>query len=219
MEEIDKEVSELRHLDSDVDIAIKRLKGVLQSKVIKFGVFDISLAPKTAKVLSVSVARAMTDGMYSETDSNIALDITYITSRMNMVNQPELPKQTMHLVLLPTIDDCTFPEMVELKLFGVDGKPSTVGVDKETGDIYLVYIFDNEIYFSHFATLSTMDKDFILSSDNMSTPYEFGVYKAALYRFITREEGWSGLRGNMYIQFNLSPIVRVKVGSTEADND
>lgn len=203
----------MRHLDSDTTVAISRLRSVLQSKVIKFGVFNSNFdIPKVAQVLSSKVYKASEDGLYSETDSNIALDITYISAKTNMVNQPECPQQSMKLLLLPTIADKTFPEMVEVKMFGSVGKPSTIGVDRDTGDVYLVYIGDKEIHFEHFATLSQTDKDFVTSEENMYISYEFGIFKASLYHFITREYGWSNLRDNMYIQFNLSPLVRVKVG-------
>ena len=209
----------MRHLDSDTKTAINRLRSVLQHKTIKFGVFNNVLdIEKTGSVVSSSVSEACVDGLYSETDSNIALDITYVTAKTNMVNQPECPQQSMHLLLLPTTADKTFPEMVEVKMFGSCGKPSTVGVNKDTGDVYLVYVFDKEIQFLHFGTLSQMDKEFVVSDDNMTTPYEFGIFKAALYRFITRDNGWDNLRNSMYIQFNLSPIVRMAVGNEPDDN-
>lgn len=205
----------MRHLDNDIEVAMSRLRGVLQNKTLKFGFFnnDGVEFEQTGLISSYTVHENCSDGMYSNTGSNIALDIVYTKAVTNMVNQPECPKLMMHLLVLPTSADCTLPEMVEVKVFGSWGKPSTVAIDKDDGTVYLMYILDNEIHLKQFGVLSESDKEFITSDMHTVTFYEFGFFKLALYRFITREYGWKNLRDNLYIQFNLSPIIRLQVGA------
>ena len=111
------------------------------------------------------------------------------------------------------MDDNKFPEMLEVKMFGNRGKPATVGIERDTGDIYLVYIDNNEILLLQFAKLNSVDKEFIISDSSMVVTYEFGIDRKSLYAFITREYGWENLRNNLFVRFNTSPFVRVKVGS------
>lgn len=211
----------MQHLDMDTQMAINRLKSILLTKkIIHEGVFNsIRGFFTTSNVLNVSVTRTKDDGIYSETISNISLVIEHTTVKTNMVSVREIQKSKLDLVVLPAFEDNAFPEMLEVKMFGKWGKPSTVGIDRNDGNIYLIYIVEDELYFLQFAQLSKIDSEFITSQDNISVTYEFGIARKALYGFITREFGWNNLRENMFIRFNTSPFVRIDVGSKPEDEE
>ena len=205
----------MQHLDYDADTAIKRLKSIITSKKeFKRGVYNDGLnIYKTGYITNSSVVKNNDELLYSETWSNINIVLEYTGVKMNMVNIPENSRYKIDLILLPALDDNKFPEMLEVKMFGNRGKPATVGIERDTGDIYLVYIDNNEILLLQFAKLNSVDKEFIISDSSMVVTYEFGIDRKSLYAFITREYGWENLRNNLFVRFNTSPFVRVKVGS------
>lgn len=207
----------MKHLSNDLAVAVVQVRNSLKSKRIKVGIFDSVVdIERVGQIVNTTISKDTT-GIYGATTANIQLGITYVIPTVNMVNQPESNSTVMNLSLLQTADDITLPVMMEAKLFGHEGKPSTIGVDKDTGDVYLVYLYDEELVLKQFGTLSGLDKSFVLNDDHLAVYYEFGVLKDALYKFITKDEGWNSLRKNMYIQFNLNPMVRLKVGATVDD--
>ena len=214
----------MQHLDYNTGIAIARLKNIIASKKeIKRGVFNDGVnILKTGFVTNSSITKCNEDTLYTETGSMINLLIEYNTSRTNMLNIPESHKAKLDLVILPALKDNKFPELLEIKLFGTRGKPSAVCIDRETGDVYMMYIMDSEsdteLQFLQFAQLNSVDKEFILSDSSAVITYEFGIKRDALYAFISREYGWANLRDNLFIRFNTSPFVRVFIGEDGSDN-
>ena len=214
----------MQHLDYNTGIAIARLKNIIASKKeIKRGVFNDGVnILKTGFVTNSSITKCNEDTLYTETGSMINLLIEYNTSRTNMLNIPESHKAKLDLVILPALKDNKFPELLEIKLFGTRGKPSAVCIDRETGDVYMMYIMDSEndteLQFLQFAQLNSVDKEFILADSSAVITYEFGIKRDALYAFISREYGWANLRDNLFIRFNTSPFVRVFIGEDGSDN-
>lgn len=215
----------MQHLDYDVNNAIARLKNIIATKKeFKRGVFNDGVdILKTGFVINSSITKCNDDTLYTETGSMINLVIEYSTSRINMINIPEMHKSKLDLVILPALKDNKFPEMMEIKLFGTKGKPSAVCIDRETGDVYMMYIIDSdndtEILFLQFAQLCSVDREFILADSSAVITYEFGIRRDALYAFVSREYGWANLRDNLFIRFNTTPFVRVFVGEVGTDKN
>lgn len=203
----------MQHLDLNVDSAINRLKNAVDSREIKYGVFNSGVdIYKTLSIKNVSITKN-TELLYTNTWSVINMFIDYTTVQQK-VYAPDNIRYKMDLVIFPALDDNKFPEMLEIKMFGAYGKPAAVAIDREDGNIYLLYIIDSQLVLLHFAQLNSVDKEFIVSNKSVVT-YEFGIDRKSLYAFITREYGWENLRNNMFVRFNTSPFVRVSVGSKE----
>lgn len=210
----------MQHLDFDAEVAIRRLKGIIASKrEFKRGVYNDGLNIfKDSYIVNASVSKCNDEGLYSETWSMINLVLEFTGVKMNMLNIPENNKYKLDLVLLPALEDNKFPEMLEIKMFGAIGKPASVAIDRDTGDVYLFYIdSEDKIVLLQFAQLNSVDKEFIISDSSMIVTYEFGIDRKSLYAFITREYGWENLRNNLFIRFNTSPFVRVTVGNSSKD--
>lgn len=215
----------MQHLDYNVDVAIARLKNIIATKKeFKRGVYNDGVdILKTGFVTNSSITRCNDDTLYTETGSMINLVIEYSTSRTNMLNLPETYKGKLDLVILPALKDNKFPEMMEIKLFGTKGKPSAVSIDRDTGNVYMLYIVeggnDTELLLLQFAQLNSVDKEFILADSSAVITYEFGIKRDALYAFVSREYGWANLRDNLFIRFNTNPFVRVFIGEDGTDKN
>lgn len=211
----------MNHLSFDTDVAINRLKNLLMTKKeVKRGVFNSDLGLySTYYINKISIGKNSEDTTYAETTSNIHLKIYYTKVKMNVLNIPEQSCNLLDLIILAPLQDNKFPKAFEVKIFGQWGKPSAVAIDKNDGNIYLIYLCDDDFILLQFAQMAATDRDFVLSDTNFAVTYEFGVDRKSLYAFIVREYGWENLRNNTFIRFNTSPFVRVVVGSlpTEAE--
>lgn len=193
-----------------------------QKKQFRLGVFNDKIQVfRTPKVDYAELSKRVKNGYYDSEFSGLELQLNYTQVGQTQTGQPQNVRFERKFILY--CEDKVsfdFPLTMEAKLFGVKGKPDTVAVDTESGDVYLVYMNVNPEIFEmlHFGVLSKLSKDIVIDDDFLEAKYEFGVDKQYLYNFITGDEGWNYLRDNMYIQFNgVTPTVKLKVGIDDSE--
>lgn len=83
--------------------------------------------------------------------------------------------------------------------------PSTVAVEENTGDVYLVFIREEKgrkIEFIKFGNMTESELNAFKDSYNDREPFSIGIDEDALFELLDGTEGYNYLKNNVYIKFN-----------------
>lgn len=182
----------------------------MRKKVMQLSVYgaDVDIR-KNCKINSYKIAPAETDTSYEVCWANLKVSINYTAPSLDIVGKAIAITKDIELYFLCPRGDINIPQSVLNKIWKGGRKPDTVAVDSENGDIYCVYLNDDNLSLEYFGTMEIVYRDLISDNLNCEKPYEFGVDKKALYDFIVGDEGWNNIRNNIYIQFNNANGIRV----------
>ena len=97
--------------------------------------------------------------------------------------------------------------------------PDTVALDRETGEIYLVFLTNWGIELRHFGKMQLNDLEGLLLTINENAPFFIYIAAHAMFNVIDGAEGYNHLLSNLYIQFNGSRKYIVSLGSRDSDAD
>lgn len=200
----------MSYLYTTAEEAQKQVQKCVNKGFVQFGVFGSEIDVDRSVVLRgayVTIVNFSETGVGDSTQcwGNLKLEMHYIDATFGVKSKPYSEEKVKSLILLCPKGDVQLDGMDEL--WGGKGKPHTVAIDENNGDIYLVYLNDWGMYLQMFERLTEVQKDLVLSEVDEENPFEFGVHKEALYKFIAREEGWRYMRESLYIQFNtINPL-------------
>jgi hypothetical protein len=152
------------------------------------------------------------DGLDEEAYANFDLTLTYNVPALS-VHSGFLEKTRILRVLCNLGDTQWTYSMIE-KLWDGD-YPSTVVVDKETGEVFLLAIKLGWLEMTSFGTLTA--PQFVLFNSDLSErePFRIGVSETAMFDVLGGAEGYNHLKRNIFIEFNCGLPVRVAVVSTD----
>ena len=97
-----------------------------------------------------------------------------------------------------------------MKLYVWDGNyPDTVAIDRDTGEVYLLYLGTDTAEFKHYSELGLDKLEAALSSLNYNAPYYIFISDKAMFEYIDGGEGYNHLLRNTYIMLDGSDKVRI----------
>ena len=117
--------------------------------------------------------------------------------------------RTMNLVFFNPEGDTKWTARMKSRVWR--GKyPDTIAVDRETGDIYLVFITPKAtLELCHYSKIQLSKLENILMSVNHNEPFYIFVDDKAMFDVIDGAEGYNHLFNKTYIVFNSAQEVRV----------
>lgn len=117
-------------------------------------------------------------------------------------------EMTNDLALLNTKGDFDWNRSLKYKIW--EGNyPSTVCIDKNSGGVYLLYLYKNNVVeLQYFATLSKDELELFLEDIDETNPYKIRIDNEAMFSYIAGDEGLNHLKRNIVIELNCGiPLV------------
>lgn len=202
-------------LDTNYETAQEQLQLVLNNKAnIVIGAMSLPLAHMG--VINHYDISPVTDTTEDIMYSNMVLQLVYslnlpATSGKTKIYTIECSKR---IVLLTTAGDIYWHKVLRDKVW--NGKyPTTVGVDIETGEVYVIYLYSSYIELQLFGVLNELDIEGVAVNLSEKTPYRIYIAYDALWKYASEEEGTRYLRDNLYIEFDCGRPVQVSLMSAD----
>lgn len=109
---------------------------------------------------------------------------------------------TRDLALLNTKGDFNWNRSLKYKVW--EGNyPSTVAIDKLTGEVYFVHIYsDNKVELCYFGVLSECELELFKGDLDDTNPYKIKIDSAAMFDYIAGDEGLNHLKRNIILELN-----------------
>lgn len=183
------------HLGTRFIDAKSQIEGAVNlKKLLEFGIYGENLIRSYA----IELVSIDTDDMAEDSFSNF-----HILIEANEVEIFVNEKNKLHLDLYFLCSSSAYfnwTSALILKVWGNDF-PSTVAIDKETKQIYFVYLRETSIKLELFGVLT--DEQYQTVSDSLveSKPFEIGIGHDAMYAYIDGSEGFNHLRENIFVEF------------------
>ena len=119
---------------------------------------------------------------------------------------------TNDLALLNPKGDFKWNRSLKYKLW--EGNyPSTVGVDKSNGDVYLVHLYkDNVIELQEFGVLTSNELELFMGDLDETNPYKIRIANEAMFDYISGDEGLNHLKKNIIVELNCGIPLIVRRG-------
>lgn len=139
----------------------------------------------------------------SDTDFS-TMEVTINYMKRNLGDNPT--NKQLRLQMLSSIGDRHWTSQMVMLLFkGL--QPSTVAIDKDTGDIYLVYLKTEsvgkyEFTLEYFAKMEVDILEDFFEELDVEKPYTIGIQEDNMIDFIDKSEGLRGLRKGLKITFH-----------------
>jgi hypothetical protein len=120
--------------------------------------------------------------------------------------------RTLNLRVLSSLGDYLWtPRMVSKLWYGV--YPDSVAVDKNSGAVYLLYLFSGELCFVEIGQLQGSDLEMVLFEVHDRDAYKILIEPDAMFTYIDGAEGLSFLQDNFYLEFNCPVPIMLPFGS------
>lgn len=180
-------------------------------KRVQFGVFG-GVLDVPAEVTFFSVE----DSEDAEGASNLRLSLMSRSPVFGSSYNSFIDQQRRFQFFSPKGDDYWTPRMVNLVWEGK--KPSTVAIELETKEVYLVYIYDTNIVFKRFSKLDDAEFEVIQNDIDEAEPYRIELDQKAMFEYIDGAEGVNRLISSIYINFNCAVPLHVSAKPPEAED-
>ena len=142
-----------------------------------------------------------------EFHTNIILGLTY-TKNVSKDSKIAPTDKTVKLRVLCGLGDREWGYRSKIKVWDGD-YPSTVGVDIDSGTVYLLYVRKERLDLVEFGELEKQELDAFEDSLNTREPYNIGLDTNTLFAYLDGLEGYNFLKDNVYIDFNCCKPIRV----------
>lgn len=159
-------------------------------------------ASRVAVMSHLNVEQVEDDEGFANLDISIAYKMLSFNNRTNDTDK------ILKLRLLSTLGDKVWTYKMKELVWNAD-YPSTVAFDKETGDVYFVYLKLGAIELERFGKLSETELEAVTEDLNDRDAFEIKLKPHAMFLFIDGEEGVRHLRENLFIEFNCGLPIKV----------
>jgi hypothetical protein len=144
-----------------------------------------------------------------ESYANLDLMLTYVTRQLTFNNDAYAPiEKTRNLRVLNTLGDTRWTYNMIVKVW--EGEyPSTVAVDMDSGNVFLVGVKANRIELTDFGILESSAFDAFHNDLNDREPFKIKIDEEAMFDVLDGSEGTNHLRHNVFIEFDCGMPIRV----------
>lgn len=139
--------------------------------------------------------------------TNILLTLDYVKNA-NKLGRFTPVDVSLKLKVLCGLGDREWGYRSKIKVWDGD-YPSTVGIDINTGNVYLIYVRENRIDLVEFGEMNDKELEAFEDSFNDREPFEIGLDANTLFAYLDGEEGYNYLKDNVYIDFKCCSTIRV----------
>ena len=204
-------------MDNYLEEAKRQVERVAKTGRIQFGVYNsVYEVQNLYKIKRCSVQGIKLEAPEVQEDlemlwSNMEVSMEYSTLQILGKDEVREDVKKSTFVFLCPAGDTWGTEMDRLWKYG---HPHTIAVDKSSYDVYMVYLTENGFIFLQFCQLSALQYTQVYTGVSAKTPYKYGIWDEAMYKFISNEVGWMELRRNLYLQFNTQEPIRIGMDYT-----
>lgn len=149
-------------------------------------------------------------GRNNDDSSNITLNLDYTITLPDENGCLNTFEKSRQLNLLCTLGDCEWTHNMIDYVWNGD-YPSTVAVDTNTGDVFLVYLRNTCLELRYFSVLDANQLARFEEDINLARPFKIKVHERALFLVLDGAEGYNHLKENVYIEFNSVPPMQVEL--------
>jgi hypothetical protein len=142
--------------------------------------------------------------------SNMTLSLDYTITLPDDNGCLMTYEKSRQINLLCTLGDCDWTHNMIDYVWNGD-YPSTIGIDINTGDVFLVYLRNTCLELRYFSVLDNNQLSRFDEDVNLSRPFKLKVDERALFLVLDGCEGYNHLKENVYIEFNSIPPMRVEL--------
>lgn len=187
-----------------------------------FGVNQsIAFSSFNSPFLSNCVINGVTVEHFGSEDSDRANMRVFLQFQEYDFESDGTPKQLvkiMNLLVLNSEADIKWTKRMRTNVWN-DRYPTTVAIDMDTAEVYLLFIESYGVELRHFAKLKPDDLEALLLTLDENAPFYIFIDSGAMFDVLDGAEGYSHLLNNLFIVFKGARKVRLNIRSRDVQSE